>query len=210
MHTIDRLADRRRRLAAAGAIAVVSVVMAAVMHAAMGGGTPSIVAVALALLASVAIGMLVVGPRLTRRRAAAGVLLDQAVFHALFAFFGPASIDAAASHGAHGIHGIPALGLVDAAVSAPVAAAPLASMIVGHLAAAAVAYGLLRRGMRALEAIAGALATALSRLLEPAAATPAPLSSPLRLIPTRVAALTAATTLVLLPDRRGPPALAAA
>ena len=208
MPTIDRLADRRRRLAAAGAIAVVSVITAAVMHAAMGGGTHSIVAVALALLASGAIGLIVVGQRLTRRRAAIGVLLDQAVFHTLFAFFGPAIIGGAASRSAHDGHGMPALGLTETIVAAS-AVAPVAAMIVGHLTAAAVAYAWVRHGMVALESIAAALATAVARVLEPATAAPITLPPRLRIAPTRVARLSPLDALLRLPDRRGPPAFAA-
>lgn len=208
MSLIDRLADRRRRLAAAGAVAVVSVLAAAVMHAAAGGGTPSIVAISLALVISLAIGMFVVGPRITRRRAAAGVLLDQAVFHGLFAFFGPGSIGSATAIGGHVGHGMPTPGLAETAVITPTALLPLAAMVLGHLAAAVLAFGLLRRGAAALDAIASALRTTLARLLD-TVSPPATLASPLRLIATGVCQLVTANAVLQLPDRRGPPVLTA-
>lgn len=205
MTPIDRTADRRRRVAAAGIVAVVSVAIAASAHAIAGGGTPSIVAVTVALVLGGAIGMGVVGPRLTRARAALGVALDQAVFHTLFAFFGTSATAATNTGpaGAHAAHSMPALDFVQSAT-----AAPTLSMIITHLGAAIVAYGMLRHGLTALDAIATALVTALARALDPVARLAPPASVPLLTpIPDERPAL--AAELVRLPGRRGPPAFAA-
>ncbi|WP_439565984.1 hypothetical protein [Microcella sp.] len=204
MTTTDRLDERRRRIAAAGIVAIVSVVMAATAHAAAGGGTPSIVAVALALLVSSAIGMGVVGTRLTRARAAIGVAIDQAVFHSLFAFFG-ASTTGTAVGSAHTAHGM-TMTLVDPVTASP--SAPAIAMVVTHLGAALIAYGMLRHGLSAIDAVAAALMLALARVLDPAVALPAPAGLP-RVAPVGDQRSALSPHLLRLPDRRGPPALTA-
>ncbi len=209
MTDIDRIADRRRRIAAAGIVAVVSVAMAAVAHAVAGGGAPSIVAITLALLVGGTVGMCVVGPRLTRARAAVGVVLDQAVFQTLFAFFGTSSTSVgtmppgAVVDSAHAAHSMATLDLAQTTT-----AAPTLSMLITHLGAALVAYGMLRHGLAAIDAIATALVMALARALDPARRVALPVSSPLTIaiVDDRRALSTEPR---LLPDRRGPPALAA-
>jgi len=204
MTPIDRIADRRRRIAAAGIVAVVSVAIAAAAHAIAGGGTPSFVAIAVALLLGGAIGMGVVGSRLTRARAAIGVVLDQAVFHTLFAFFGASTTGAASNaEAAHAAHSLSALDVAQTAT-----AAPAISMIVTHLGAALVAYGMLRRGLGAIDAIAAALVTALARALDPVASFAPPTTPPLAM-PIVDDRATHSSEPGRLPDRRGPPALAA-
>lgn len=209
MTEIDRIADRRRRVAAAGIVAIVSVAIAAAAHTIAGGGTPSIVALTLAVLVGGTVGMGIVGARLTRARAAIGVAIDQAVLHTLFAFFGTgttpgiSTADGAATDSAHAAHGVSVLELGQAAM-----AAPTLSMIITHLGAALVAYGMLRHGFAAIEAIAAALVTALVRALDPVARVSPPASVPhLSASADDRPALPA--ELVRLPDRRGPPALAA-
>lgn len=204
MTPIDRIADRRRRIAAAGIVAIVSVAIAAAAHAIAGGGTPSIVAIALALLIGAVVGMGVVGARLTRARAALGVAIDQAVFHTLFAFFGASTTATGVSNeGAHVTHSVPVLDITQAST-----AAPTLSMVITHLGAALVAYGMLRHGLAAIDAIAAALVTLLARALDPGM-TVASLPSPPR--PTPIADKRPGVTsdLVRLPNRRGPPVLAA-
>lgn len=203
MTPIERIADRRRRVAAAGIVAVVSVVIAAAAHAAAGGGTPSIVAIALALLIAGGIGMGVVGTRPSRVRVALGVALDQAVFHSLFAFFGASTAAGAHAADAHAAHGAPVLDAVVAATAAPTLA-----MIVTHLGAALLAYGMLRRGMSAIDAVAAALVTALARVLAPTVALPARPATP-HVSPVLDARPVLAAEPARLPDRRGPPALVA-
>ena len=203
MTPIERVADRRRRVAAAGIVAVVSVVIAAAAHAAAGGGTPSIVALALALLIAGGIGMGVVGTRPGRVRVALGVALDQAVFHTLFGFFGMSIVTGAPAVDAHALHAAPVLDAVAAA-----AATPSIAMIVTHLGAALLAYGMLRRGLSAIEAAAAALEAALARALSPVATLPAPTTAP-RLTPVVDARPVLTTEAERLPDRRGPPALVA-
>lgn len=212
MTTTDRIADRRRRVAAAGVVATVSVVIGAAAHAATGGGTPSIVAIALALLVSGAIGMGVVGARPGRVRVAFGVVLDQAVFHTLFAFFGAsgavAGPNGGGAHASHSTLSAPALtpSALDAVAGA--STAPSLAMVVTHLGAAIIAYGMLHRGMSAVDAVAAALVTALERALAPHIGLPAAVSTP-RLAPVAEARPALCADLVGLPGRRGPPALAA-
>ncbi|MCA1943344.1 MAG: hypothetical protein LDL15_07025, partial [Yonghaparkia sp.] len=89
-----RLIARRHRIGASLLVSIVATVVAAAVHAAAGGGIPSVPALVVALLLSLGLGMLAVGRRLTRGRTAVGVLIDQVVFHSVFAFFGTASVAA--------------------------------------------------------------------------------------------------------------------
>jgi len=192
--------SRRHRVVASALVALVATLVAASAHALAGGGIPSVVAVASALLVSLALGMIVVGRRLTRARVATGVALDQLVFHTLFSFFGASGASTAATTGGHhGGHGM---------LEVTLAASPTASttlMAVNHLGAALIAYGMLRHGVAALASIVAALGVALLRALEPhptLASAPAPLR--LRAHGHHVAHRFDA--LLRLPDLRGPPA----
>ncbi|MEN9621352.1 MAG: hypothetical protein RL499_1545, partial [Actinomycetota bacterium] len=174
-----------------------------------GGSTPSIVAIAVALVVSTGFGMLIVGPRLSRRRTAAGVAADQLVFHGLFAFFGTATPVSTleATHGA-GVHAhVGAITLPgDAATST---ATPVVVMIAAHLAAAMVSYALIRGGVSAVSACVAALLQILVRAVR----------VPLAPVAARVGRLVArgqhpaalrGTDAVRIPDRRGPPEWAVA
>jgi hypothetical protein len=206
MTVSERLSKRRRRLAVASVVAFVSVIIAATAHAAAGGETPSIVALVSALAVSTGIGMIVIGARLTRARAAVGVVVDQVAFHALFSFFGPISgTDALAVHSsAHAEHTMSPL----PAVADAAAATSSDPMLLTHLGAATAAYLLLRRGLAAIAAIIVALETALSRIFDtPHVAHPvaaAPIVSP----HDEIRPLSALAH-HRVPDRRGPPALIA-
>jgi hypothetical protein len=204
MTVSERLTDRRRRLAAAGIVALVSVLIAAAAHAVAGGDTPSIVAVLSALAVSTGIGMIVIGRRLTRVRAAVGVVLDQAAFHALFSFFGPvmANDGLTAPPSSHAQHSLSTL--LTVADAAP--ATSTAPMLLTHAGAAAAAYALLRRGLAAIGAIAIALETALARVLD-ARLEAHPFSTPPHAAPQHEVRPLAALAHHRVPDRRGPPAL---
>lgn len=209
MTATSALAVRRQRLAASWLVAGVSTLVAAAFHTAAGGSSPSIVAIIAALVLSGGFGMLVVGRRLGRRRTAAGVALDQVMFHAMFAFFGANSPavahDAAHSASAHD-HARP-LGLsVDASVAA---AAPAMAMIAGHLAAAVVAYALIRVGVTAVAGCLAALLAALARALQGDVAPGVPTVG--RLVARgQHPAILRGTDAVRIPDRRGPPVFAVA
>lgn len=209
MTATSALAARRQRLAASWLVAGVSTLVAAAFHTAAGGSTPSIVAIVAALVLSGGFGMLVVGRRLGRRRTAAGVALDQVMFHAMFAFFGANSPvvahDAAHSAPAHA-HALPLSLGVDASV---VAAAPTMAMIAGHVAAAIVAYALIRVGVAAVAGCLAALLAALARALETAVAPRVPTVG--RLVARgQHPSLLRGTDAVRIPDRRGPPVWAIA
>ncbi len=209
MTATSALAARRQRLAASWLVAGVSTLVAAAFHTAAGGSTPSIVAIVAALVLSGGFGMLVVGRRLGRRRTAAGVALDQVMFHAMFAFFGASSPvvahDAAHSAPTHA-HALPLSLGVDASVAA---AAPTVAMIAGHVAAAIVAYALIRVGVAAVAGCLAALLAALARALETAVAPRVPTVG--RLVARgQHPSLLRGTDAVRIPDRRGPPVWAIA
>lgn len=204
MTATDHLSARRQRVAASWLVATVSTTIAAAFHTVAGGATPSVVAIGAALLLSGGVGMLVVGPRLGRRRTAAGVALDQLMFHGMFAFFGTAG-PAATQEGAHSAtahaHAVP-LGLaVDASVAS---AAPTVAMVAGHLAAAVMAYAFIRVGVRAVATSIGALCGALARALRVYLAPVVPTVGRLVARSQHPAALRG-TDAVRIPDRRGPP-----
>lgn len=122
---------------------------------------PSIAAVAFAFPVSIGLGMLVVGPRPSRVRLGTGVVVDQLVFHTLFSFFGPAGTGSATlGTGMHTHHGAPTLTLSTPAESLT------AAMIVAHLAAAVLAYALLRWGIRAVDRALRAVIMAVLRALD--------------------------------------------
>ncbi|MFM2353108.1 MAG: hypothetical protein RLZZ608_514 [Actinomycetota bacterium] len=204
MTSLDRFAARRQRVAASWLVAAVSTLVAAAFHTAAGGTTPSVVALVAALVLSGGFGMLVVGRRLSRGRTAAGVALDQVMFHGMFAFFGastPTSMpDLAHSTTAHAHD--PLLGFaVDASVAT---AAPAVAMIAGHLAAAIVAYALLRTGVTAVATCLAALVAALARIVEGYLAPAVPTVGRLVARGQHPEALRG-TDAVRIPDRRGPP-----
>ncbi|MDX2026616.1 hypothetical protein [Microcella sp.] len=209
MTATSALTARRQRLAASWVVAGVSTLVAAMFHTAAGGATPSLVAITAALLLSGGFGMLIVGRRLSRRRTAAGVVLDQVMFHGMFAFFGasaPASTpDLTHSTTAHAHD--PLLGFaVDASVAT---VAPAAAMIAGHLAAAIVAYALLRTGLTAVAACLAALVAALARVVEGYLAPAVPTVARLVARGQHPEALRG-TDALRIPDRRGPPVVAVA
>lgn len=199
-----RLVERRHRTAAAVLVAVVATTVAASAHALAGGGVPSVAAVGLALMLSVAIGMVAIGPRLTRTRTAIGVVTDQVVFHSVFAFFGPASV--MVTHDAAHPHAHAATSLVGVVLPSA-GAAPVAVMVASHLGAALVAYGMLRSGIRAIESVLRAVTRAVTRALRLPDGTTLP-ALPRAIATSLVAPLRSAQ--LRLPEGRGPPMLAVA
>ncbi|GAA1743749.1 hypothetical protein [Microcella frigidaquae] len=201
-----RLIARRHRIGASLLVSIVATVVAAAVHAAAGGGIPSVPALAVALLLSLGLGMLAVGRRLTRGRTAVGVLVDQVVFHSVFAFFGTASVAASAASaplvGAGHSHGAP----LPALAAEPIAGAPESVMAVSHLVAAVLAYGMLRSGVRAVETVLRALGRAVARALDVPVAL-APLPRP-RVLARAAGAITLLRRQLRLPEGRGPPLLA--
>jgi len=204
MHVDSRTTLRRERLVASWLVAAVSTVVAALGHVIAGGASPSLLAIAGAALLSGWFGMLVVGRRLTRARTAAGVAVDQLIFHLLFTFFGtaPSGTATSISTGAHH-HGTAPVPLANS-VGASTAALDTSAMVLNHGLAAVLAYVLLRVGVHAVARCLHTIVAAVLRLLTVpdaavAAARPRSIVAPFeRVRPTR-------RTVVLLPDRRGPP-----
>lgn len=123
--------------------AVIATVPAAASHGVAGGElvAPLVLGVAIAL--SAAVSAPIVGRRASRARLAVAALASQGLFHALFAMAGGAGSSpagAGASAGAHAGHVIDlaalAAGLEAAAANA--GPAPDATMLLAHLAAAAL------------------------------------------------------------------------
>ncbi|BAU32927.1 hypothetical protein EV140_2469 [Microcella alkaliphila] len=195
----ERMRARRLRVASSAVVAVVAITAAATAHGLAGGGIASAPALVAALLVGVPLGMLVIGRRLTAGRAAAGVLIDQAIFHGLFSFFGHAgSPTPSGGHAHHGVAGI--------AIDAPPAIAALsaAPMLASHAGAAVVAFATLMYGRAA---IVRALASVAHSILIVFGATPIALAAP----STRPAHPAAAhrpapsAVAVAVHPRRGPP-----
>jgi hypothetical protein len=210
MVTSDRLRSRRSRLASAWIVATVSTVVAATGHALAGGGTPSLVALVLALFASALLGTAVVGSRLSRRGTVAGVVLDQVIFHTFFSFFGAstASSSTTAPLGS-GAHHAQHTALLTVANDASGESALTSAMVLSHLAAAVLAYAMLRGGVAAIAKALATIGSELRRSFDVGTA-PTPISRPRLLADWARATMRVAARHLDLPDRRGPPAVAAA
>jgi len=208
MSSHDRLAARRSRVAASWLVGVVSTVIAGAAHALGGGGTPSVAALATALVTSGLVGMLVIGARPSSPRILLGVAIDQAIFHSLFSFFAAA----APSPSAVGVAGLHAAHAAPVALGTPVVSAHHGAswpMTLSHIAAGAVAFLLLRFGLDSLARALRSLALRLIALLQDALAA-APLPRTPRLAPTALALPPLGGILQRFELRRGPPALATA
>lgn len=136
--------------------AVVAVFVAALFHAASGGGAPSALALTLSLAFSVPTCVLLTGTRLSLWRLCVSVGVSQLIFHGLFALgAGGTTVEAGTSTmGAH-LH---ATTLLIAPVAPGAPAAPthdMSSMWLGHVAAAIVTVAALRHG----ETVASRLCT---------------------------------------------------
>lgn len=180
--TIDeRLGARRSRVAAASVVAIVAVVVAATGHALAGGGMATLPTLLVALVLGVPLGALIVGTRGSTARLAVGVAVDQAIFHAVFAFFGAESSPAgarAAAHELHGAHVLSAHALSAHALSAhdlsahehatalthlATPAGTAGGMLAAHLVAGLVAMAAVAHGRAALDSALGSLARAIVR-----------------------------------------------
>ena len=215
--TIDeRLGARRSRVAAASAVAIVAVVVAATGHALAGGGIATLPTLLVALVLGVPLGALIVGTRASTARLAMGVAIDQAIFHAVFAFFGAESSSAAAGPAAHELHGAHGLFAYEfAAHEHATALAHLATptataggMLAAHLVAGLVAMAAVAYGRAALDSALSSLARAIVRAvsaprLDIATDLPARPAHPAT--ERRVAARTRPQARAI--TRRGPPAL---
>lgn len=210
--TIDeRLGARRSRVAAASVVAIVAVVVAATAHALAGGGMATLPTLLVALVLGVPLGALIVGTRGSTARLAVGVAVDQAIFHAVFAFFGAESSSAGARAAAHELHGAHDLSAHEHATALAHLAAPAATaggMLAAHLVAGLVAMAAVAYGRAALESALGSLARAIVRAvsaprLDIATDLPARPAHPAteRRVATRTRPQARAVT------RRGPPVL---
>lgn len=199
MSSTDRLIERRSRAASSVVVAVVAIVAAAAAHGLAGGGVASLPALVSALIIGVPLGMLVVGRRITAARAVAGVAIDQALFHALFAFFGPegrgADAAAPAHHLTHGSH---------LEATATITSLGVIPMVVSHAAAAVVALAVLLHGRDAIARGLASLARTIVRALDPAPRIPHIDRAPAAYAEPAVAPIPATRALLTHPHR-GPP-----
>ena len=209
------LAARRSRVAAAWIVALIVTVVAASAHTLAGGAPPHLTALVVAGLVSGFLGMAALSAlrsgALSRLGLAGLVALDQLVQHAAFTLLAPtgggaaaASADAVAGHAGHAAHAAPSVAI--AATGIPLDAAAPALMGAHHALAAAVSFVLLRRGAAAIAAALEALELALTRLVEPVAATafPSPARAPLGAVEHPLAP---AVVVLGGSGRRGPPVL---
>ncbi|MFS0893429.1 hypothetical protein [Microbacterium sp. 179-I 3D3 NHS] len=199
------MTSRQLRLMRAAAVSSVATLIAAVSHTLGGGAAPHpllVVAVAILLLPACAV---LVGPRRSRPRVAAAVVVGQAAFHLVFQALGSptgsAALGAGSPAGAAHAHHLDLTALPAAALGAA-AAAPGPAMIGAHVVAAALTTLLLWHGETIVRAVAGWF---LARLHAAVACSPAEHGRPVPLrslvIATRDAAVSAAVS------RRGPPLL---
>ncbi|MER3388958.1 MAG: hypothetical protein RJQ01_02890 [Microcella sp.] len=207
MSTHDRLAARRSRVAASWLVGVVATVTAATAHALGGGGTPSIAALATALVTSGLVGMLVIGARPSSPRILIGVAIDQAIFHSLFSFFAAAGASGTALGvvGSHAAHGAPLSLVAPATAAHHTASGP---MVFTHIAAGAAAFLLVRFGLGALARALRTLALRVAAALRDAPAV-VPLPRAPRFAPAAPIVPPLGGILERLELRRGPPAHAA-
>jgi len=195
----ERLRARRLRAASSVLVAMVAIIAAATAHGLAGGSIASAPALVSALLIGVPLGMLVIGRRLSAGRAAAGVVIDQAIFHGLFSFFGHAGSHAPSlGHAHHGVAGV--------AIDAPgaVVALSAAPMVASHAGAAVVAFATLMCGRAAIER---ALASVARSIRVAFGATPTAVAAPSACPAHPAAANRPAPSAVAVADhpRRGPP-----
>lgn len=132
------------RVARGTVAAVLSVFFAAFAHSLAGGALPGIAGIALVITFSVIACIAFVGRRMPRTRLAASILVSQAMYHWLFGSLG--TLDAAAA---------PAAGPLGHVHNAPVDFGSLTvpthdhgDMLLAHIVAAAVTFGVLAFGER--------------------------------------------------------------
>lgn len=190
------MTSRQLRLLRAVSASAVATLLAATSHTLAGGAAPHpllVVAMA-ALLVPAAAALIGCGPSLSRL--ALTVMLSQAAFHLVFQLLGGPTAGTMVSGHDHDLD-LSALG------PGAEAASPDATMLAGHVLAAALTTALLWRGESFVRQIAGWMLALIRRAVTPLRAEhepPAPLRS--RLHPL-VDIVTTATV-----SRRGPPALA--
>lgn len=189
---------RQLRLVRAAAASTIATTLAAVSHTVAGGPAPHpLLVIAMACLL-VPLAALLIGPRVSRLRSAATVLVGQGLFHLTFQVLGAPTQTAAGSAPAHTHH-------VDLAALGPavIASAPSTLMLIAHLVAAIATVALLWRGESLVRLIANWVRAAALRIAAPS-------------LPVRVRPRATASSIVVLvdaalraaPTRRGPPHLA--
>lgn len=201
---VARSTTRGRRVLGGLGIAVVSTLVAAIAHSTAGAAWPSLVVLGVAVLASLFVTLPVVGARVRSWRIALAVVLDQFVFHVLFATLGSAgsAVSAPADGGAHAQHAIAPIAVGEAA-----AASAEVAMAEHHALAATVSFALLRGGWQlVLHAVAAGAGFVLAPF-RPHAVASTPAARRIRPAVLRVDRPVAAR---LSPSirRRGPPVVA--
>lgn len=154
--------SRAVRLARGSAAAVMAILFAALGHTAGHpagtSGAPGSLAMMVGLLIAVPLCVALAGRPLSLAHTAGGVILSQAAFHTLFAFFGAADVFAAGASTATHAHGSNAVAL-DATTAAGFTADT--GMWLAHVVAAVATIVVLRRG----EAVAATLLSFATRFV---------------------------------------------
>jgi len=131
-------------------VAIVSTFTAAFSHGFADGAHPPVVAMVLALAFSSVACVLLAAMRLSRWRLAASVGISQLLYHGLFSLFGPAATATGMFTSGH--HG--SIVFTPGLAEQVVLSSSDQWMLVAHFAAAALTFGMLVQGERALLAIA--------------------------------------------------------
>jgi hypothetical protein len=140
------MSGRQQRALRGTAAAALAVFVAAWFHAAVGGATPTPLALVASFILASPACVLLAGRRPRLWRLIASVALSQFAFHTLFGLGQPSTLRFS---GDTEMAGMPGMTLHVAAGSAP-AGFDLASMWAGHLAAAVITIGAVRFSERAL------------------------------------------------------------
>lgn len=183
-------------------VAVVATFLAAFSHGAADGTHPPLVAIALALAFSSVACVLLASAHLSRVRLAASVTVSQLLYHGLFSLFGTAGTASGVITTSH--HG-PITIVPGATEAATSAVGP--GMVVAHLVAAVLTFGVLLRGeqsLAAIAALAGLIFTSLRWWRLPQDARPVRAGI---LLPSRQRTAVAHRSLILTSSlsHRGPP-----
>jgi hypothetical protein len=201
------MARTRQLRALRGALAAAVATFTALLgHVAGGGAVPGWLGIVAPLVLSTAVGVLLVGRRLSVWRLGLVVIVSQAFFHTLFVLGTPST----GGSGGSGAHHHGAVALPTATSGALTAADP--AMTLGHAVAAALTIAALYRGelaVLALLRLVALIAAAVRLALRGVAPAPVPVGSGTeRRTPVHLVIAPRHDRVVLTAPRRGPPALA--
>ncbi len=196
----DGMNQRASRALRGTAAAVISTVIAATSHGLADGRAPSVVAVSVALTASVFVCIALAGKTVSRARLAVAVAFSQLAYHGMFAFAPSGGSVSSTSLGAHAQH---TLGSIDVHAGA-VAHGHSPAMWCAHILAGVVTTILLATGENVVHGLFVTVRLAVSTLFTHP--EPVPIPRLQSLLPDAVAPRRA-PVVDSSRSQRGPPAL---